>query len=99
MDLENYSAFQDFEVEQSQFPFDNARTEDGEKVYIDMKNKAEIELSFKPVYAKGIKIKVLNSRSSNGMVRFMEVYVYEKNCGTSITKKNVGSWSLNGSHI
>jgi hypothetical protein len=83
MDLQSWSAFQDFEVDVSQYPFDGVQTEDNEKVIVDMGSKKEIELIFSPVNAKGIKIEVLDAAHVYGSVGFYEVLVYEQNCGTT----------------
>ena len=90
-DLQNWGAFQNLEVDQSEFPwrsptddvlkYTDVKIEGGDTVDIDIGANVEIELTFDLVNAKGIKITVLDPSHSSGLVYLYEVYIYEPNAG------------------
>ena len=82
-DLQNWSAFQNFEVVQSGYDFASATTTGGDTANVNMGTQRMIELSFDPVNAKGIKIIVTDPSKATGDVYIYEVYVYEVNSGTT----------------
>jgi hypothetical protein len=83
-DLQNWSAFQNFEVVQSGYDFASATTTGGDTANVNMGTQRMIELSFDPVNAKGIKIIVTDPWRADGNIYIYEIYVYEVNSGTTM---------------